>query len=331
MFKNILCATDRIRFQDTPVLVAFDMAKQNNGKLNVLHVLESASLLNRRLVKHFKTGEEIETDSIYENEIREEIKNTYAEKLKSHGNFEIRITPGYPCREISAWAKELCADLIVVGPHSGRALERGVLRGPQKMKGTAEGIFEDERCPVMIINQPPSEKMLRFKMIMVSVDFSVSCMLAFQFAIKLARPYGSKVYLYHMVPVHPFSGYTQEKYNADIDFAKKKLDRMCRAVSQDLNVEYEVWGGAHPHLEILNYAVSKDVDIIVMGSHIKEKSGKWYGGSVVESVSSLSKCPVMVVNNPGIVSENPIPDGRRHRGSFFYVISPASFAKKSIA
>ena len=51
-------------------------------------------------------------------------------------------------------------------------------------------------------------------------------------------------------------------------------------------------------MEIEKYAEQNDVDLIVMGSHTKEKSGKWYVGSAVERVSLRSICPVIVVTDP---------------------------------
>ncbi|MCP3895391.1 MAG: universal stress protein [Bacteroides sp.] len=46
------------------------------------------------------------------------------------------------------------------------------------------------------------------------------------------------------------------------------------------------------------YDDQKDIDLIVIGSHTKEKSGKWYAGSAVERVSLRSICPVIVVTDP---------------------------------
>ena len=56
-----------------------------------------------------------------------------------------------------------------------------------------------------------------------------------------------------------------------------------------------------PHLEILKYAEKKDADVIAMGSHTKEKAGKWYAGSVVERVGFRSKCPAVVVTDPEVL------------------------------
>jgi hypothetical protein len=57
-----------------------------------------------------------------------------------------------------------------------------------------------------------------------------------------------------------------------------------------------------PHLEILKYAAENNIDLIIMGSHTKEKPGKWYPGSAVERVSYRVACPVVVVTDPGALA-----------------------------
>ena len=67
------------------------------------------------------------------------------------------------------------------------------------------------------------------------------------------------------------------------------------------DIEYSVWGGAFPHLEVLEYAKRKSADLIVMGSHTKESNGKWYVGSGVERVSCRSLSPVVVVSDSKVL------------------------------
>jgi len=105
MFTNVLAAIDRVTVLDASVLTAARIAEKNNGKLHIIHVLESASTQNRRLIKHFKTGEEIVTGAEYEKAVTEEIKKVYDDVLKSCGNYEIRVTPGFPWEEILRWAQ----------------------------------------------------------------------------------------------------------------------------------------------------------------------------------------------------------------------------------
>jgi nucleotide-binding universal stress UspA family protein len=60
----------------------------------------------------------------------------------------------------------------------------------------------------------------------------------------------------------------------------------------------QVWEGTVPYLGIMNYALEKDVDLIVMGSHSSASRGKWCIGSTVHEVSARADCPVAVVTHP---------------------------------
>ena len=74
-------------------------------------------------------------------------------------------------------------------------------------------------------------------------------------------------------------------------------------IPPEIEAECKVWGGVHPHLEILKYAARKEADTIVMGSHTKDKDGKWYVGSAVERVSYRATCPVIVITDPEVLSK----------------------------
>jgi len=301
MFTNVLAAIDRVTVCDTLILTAARIAEQNNAKLHIIHVLESASSDNRHLIKHFKTGEEIVTGAAYEEAVTEEINKVYAEVLKPYGNYEIRVTPGFPWEEILRWARQISTDLIVLGPHSTRAEEKGVVRAVGKIGSTVEGVIMRENCPVMIVNPSIPRERLEFKRILVGIDFSRSCECALCFAVKLGQEYGSKLFPFHMIPVPPLPKYSKADYEADRDAGKKRLKEFCHDFLEGTDHEYSVRGGALPHLEILKYAEKKDAHLIAMGSHTKEKAGKWYAGSVVECVSFRSKCAVVVVTDPEVL------------------------------
>ena len=301
MFTNVLAATDRVTVSDIPVLTAARIAEQNNGKLHIIHVLESASRKNRRLIKHFKTGEEIRSGAAYEEAVRKEIKKVYADVLRPYGNYEIRITTGFPWEEILRWSRQVSTDLIVLGPHSTRAEEKGVVRVIGKIGSTVEGVIMRENCPVMIVNPSIQKEGLAFKRILVGIDFSKSCECALCLAVELFQKYGSTLFPFHMIPVPPIPKYSKTDYEADRGAAMQRLQEFCREFLKNTDHEYRVRGGALPHLEILKYAEKKDADLIIMGSHTKEKTGKWYAGSVVERVGFRSKCPVVVVTDPEVL------------------------------
>ena len=301
MFKQILAASDVLTEIDTPVLTAAKIAQQNNAKLYILHVLESTSTENRHLIKHFRTGEDIITTADYEKRVKTQIEKIYKDTFQPSLNYEIRVLPGFPWEEILRWSREKGTDLIVLGPHSTRAEEKKVVRVVGKIGSTVEGVIMRENCPVMIVNPSISEKKLAFKRIVVGIDFSNSCESALCFAVKFAKKYSSKLFPFHMIPVPPLPKYSKANYRADVDSATKRLRRFCQEFLEEIDHEYNIWGGVLPHSEILKCVEKKDGDLIMMGSHTKEKNGKWYAGSVVERTSYRSSCPVITVTDPEVL------------------------------
>ncbi len=301
MFNRIVTATDMITTADAPVLSAARMARQQGARLYLLHVMESASTDNRRLVRHFETGAEMIADADYEHCIRQALEKTYKDDLSGIPH-EVRITAGFPWEEILRWAKEVDTDLIVLGPHSTRAEEKGVVRIAGRAGSTVENVVTRESCPVMVVNRPADKGQLLFQRVLVAVDFSRSCECAVGLAAKLARHYRSRLFAFHMIPVPPIPKYTRRNYAADAAHAKKRLESFYEANLENADHQYLIRAGALPHLEILNCAAEKNIDLIIMGSHTKEKAGKWYPGSAVERVGYRADCPVVVVTDPGVLA-----------------------------
>ena len=308
MFNKVLAATARPLACDESVLSASRIAQHDNAKLLILHVLESDSSIYRNYVKHLRTGEEIVSGEAYPEEVKEEFYEKCSGSLKSRDEFEIHIAVKVPWMEILRCAREENVDLIVLGAHNGKAdsEERG---GTGRTVGsTAEGVIKHERCPVMIVNKPIPESKVTFEKIMVSIDFSPSCISAFQFAVELAQKQGSKLYLFHMLPVPPQPEYAQTQYESDIRKIRQRLEEEFRnELPETIETEIDTWGGVYPELEILKLAAEKDIDLIVMGSHTKIKGklqeSRWYVGSAVQRVSARSVCPVVVITDPKVLKK----------------------------
>jgi len=299
MFKKVLTATDLLEACDAAVLTALELAKQNNARLYILHVLESSySGKYRQFVKDFKTGEEIVASAEYEEMVKKELDKTCGGALKPYGNYEIKVTPGFPWMEILRWARKENVDLIVLGPHAGRAEEKGVVRITDRIGNTVEGVIMRARCPVMVVNQFIPAERLRFQNVLVTTDFSKTCEYAFEFALKLAQKYQTKkLHIFHMLHI-PQGYYTQTELEREMKADKEKMKALCKEMPEGIEHECAVWEGNLPYVEILKYAREKDVDLIVMGSHTKEKEDKWYVGSAVEQVSLRARCPVIIVTHP---------------------------------
>jgi nucleotide-binding universal stress UspA family protein len=297
MFNQILAATDMVATADPPVISAARMARQQAARLCLLHVMESASIKNRRLVRHFQTGEELTADADYTHAIGQTLEGTYKDDLSGIPH-EIRVVAGFPWEEVLRWAKETDTDLIVMGPHSTRAEEKGVIRVAGRVGSTVANVVTRETCPVMVVNRPALDDQLRFQRVLVAVEFSRSCECAICFAATLAKQHHSRLLVFHMIPVPPFPKYTRNDYTADAAHAKKRLESFYEGYLDAIDHRYLIKPGAMPHLEILTCSEDNNIDLIIMGSHTKEKPGKWYPGSAVERVAYRAASPAVVVTDP---------------------------------
>jgi nucleotide-binding universal stress UspA family protein len=298
MFKTILAATDHVTTCDSAVKAAALLAAANNGRLFILHVLESSSTRNRRWVKHFETGENFRCDTAYEAEVAEQVKIAHKAAVSQIPMAQIRVETGYPWEEILRHARQIHADLIVMGPHSGRALQKGVIRVAGRIGSTVQGVVTREKCPVMIVNPRLTHPAPRFGSVLVGIDFSAACECALCFTGQLAKFYGAKVVAFHMIPVPPYPKYTRADYEADRAAASERLIYFCREYLAEAEWTHHIQPGALPHLELLGCAEKVQADLIVLGSHTRHNQGKWYPGSAVERVSYRSLCPVIVINDP---------------------------------
>ena len=298
MFKTILAATDQVIGRDLAVETAALLAAANSGRLFILHVLESASTQNRGWVKHYETGEELQSDKAYEQKVRRQLTATYQQALHNVPTAQVRVATGYPWEQILHWARQDEADLIVMGPHSSRAAEKGVIRVAGRVGSTADGVIRREKCPTLIVNQQLPHPVRRFERIVVGIDFSAACECALCFAGRLAKFYSAKVFAFHMIPIPPYPKYSRQDYDADRNAAGERLDYFCREYLQGTDWTCDIHGGALPHMELLACAGRVAADLIVLGSHTRQTEGKWYTGSAVERVSYRSTCPVMVINDP---------------------------------
>ena len=142
----------------------------------------------------------------------------------------------------------------------------------------------------------------RFKRILFCTDFSESADAAFDFALDAAvrRP-GSTLYLLHVIhePDAQFwKSYIAEVDNIDAE-AKKAIDAKVAAAylsrvpkGLDVKVEFRIGPDA---ATILEFAMARQIDVIILGRHGHSSVGKALFGSVAEKILRKAECAVLVV------------------------------------
>ena len=147
--------------------------------------------------------------------------------------------------------------------------------------------------------------MIAVKSILVPTDFSETSDAALSYGIGLALTFGARLYLLH-VP-----GETGVNFEADfpmVQFENATRERLEMLVSPrnliTLRPEYALRLGA-PSDEIVRYAGSRDIDLIVMGTHGRSGVAHMVMGSVAEEVIRTAPCPVLTVRHPRRASVVP--------------------------
>jgi len=140
--------------------------------------------------------------------------------------------------------------------------------------------------------------MTTVRSILVPTDFSETSDGALHYAIDMARAFGAQLYLVH-VP-----GGTGENFEANFPvgrFETVARERLSVFLSPEditrLRPEYAVRIGT-PAEEIVRYADTRDVDLIIMGTHGRSGVAHLLMGSVAEHVVRTAPCPVLLVRGP---------------------------------
>ena len=143
---------------------------------------------------------------------------------------------------------------------------------------------------------------MKLKKILVAFDSSGFSNRAFDRALDIAEPYGSKITIATVVtgiyqPSVGFSmKYSKEMLENHTKILKKVFVRLqTSAKKKNLDLSLKILHDPSVSKAILNYANSRNYDLIVIGSHGRVGLNRVILGSVANDVANKAKCPVMVV------------------------------------
>ncbi len=147
--------------------------------------------------------------------------------------------------------------------------------------------------------------MLKIQQILCPVDFSEFSTRAFDYAYSLARHYGARLTLEHVVQpltsLYPYYAFPETLNEVYWDLDSNAQEQLGNLVS------HRTWNGLKPDTvvhrgmlpeTILAYAEAQHADLIVMGTHGRQGLDRVTMGSVTEKVLRKSCCPVLVVRKP---------------------------------
>lgn len=135
--------------------------------------------------------------------------------------------------------------------------------------------------------------------IMLATDFDPVSESALHYSLSIARRYGSKIYLMHVVAPEPFQFLTGDVRQRAVEDAWRNAQRHMtdlliaghlEGVDHQVLVEQgEVW-------EVLSHKINDlFINLLVIGTHARGRVGKLLLGSVAETIFRQATCPVLMV------------------------------------
>jgi nucleotide-binding universal stress UspA family protein len=149
--------------------------------------------------------------------------------------------------------------------------------------------------------------MTEIKKIAFSTDFSENANQAFDLAFDLAKKYGARLVLLHVVPPLVFPSPTMEEFiseQANYQFIEQVIQRSAEQMESSYvqrmggysNVQVRILSG-HPASEILNFIEQEQMDLVVMGTHGFSGLAHFFLGSTAEKVVRRAGCSVLTVKH----------------------------------
>jgi len=143
--KTILFTTDFSEGASHSLSYAVDMAKTYGAKLYLLNVIQDMAMSPGLHIPHGSVDimhQELETNA------KKAIQKLCAAACEDYKNTESSVVRGIPYEEILKFAAEKGINLIVIGTHGRKGLDR-VLFG-----STAERVVRNAPCPVLTVRMP---------------------------------------------------------------------------------------------------------------------------------------------------------------------------------
>jgi universal stress protein A len=161
---------------------------------------------------------------------------------------------------------------------------------------------------------------MNIKSILFPTDFSSYNDAALKLASTLAAEAKATLYIIHVHDLQSLSAATAEFSYLDAPTWREQLgnaeEQLARILPSAAGVKYErkcLTG--NPLVEILKFAESHGVDLIVMASHGRTGLSRLLMGSLAEGVMRKARCPVLIVKQPikehesAETPECKLPDG----------------------
>jgi|GEM_PF-3124260 nucleotide-binding universal stress UspA family protein len=274
--KNVLVPVDLSPFSVPMLKLSKMISEESDAELRVVNIVEEL------MVRTFK-----QLDSAYYEGFEEKSTSILNDLLQESGAANAKHTSevvlGVPFMEILAKSNENTpAELIVLG-----GMPSG---GPYNLGRNAFSVVRMAPAHTLTVRKKAGRQTnghIPMEKILVAVDFSAHSLDALDYGILLKKAFKANLKVLQIVA---------EKDVTTIDDLKSKLKRHIPTDQYDAIDEVSVMVSNDAAREILACSADDDNDLLVLGSHSKQRYFKnMFLGKVAYDVVRKARCSVMVV------------------------------------
>ena len=295
-FNNILSATDFSELSNHTISYGAALAKEFASNLFICHVIDLSSVA---IYGEFQLDPVGQQDRIIED------AGTKLALLAGDqaAAWKPLITVGKPADEISRAVEEKKIDLVITATRGRSGLKRLILGS------VTERLMRTLGCPLLVVRIPehnfvdPADRMVRLKKILVGCDFSPDSSRAFDYGLSLAQDFEAELHLAHVIepPVQP--NLIREEALVPGEFQKDYHDMLIQKLKGMVPDEAANWCipqtsimEGQPYDELVKYANTRDIDMIVLGVRGQGLVKTLFLGSTTDRVIRDAPCPVLSVS-----------------------------------
>jgi nucleotide-binding universal stress UspA family protein len=291
---RILVAIDRSPFADVCVAYAISLARALGSQLTLVHVVQPS--------EHAGLHTDALSWEISRQEARAHLERLQEVAARELGRpVDVRLEQGQPAERIIDVAREIRADLTVLGSHG----EGGVTAW--NLGSTVQRVIAVARGSVSIVHSAPGAATLPPRRILAALDGSARTECVLPVVARMARAFDAAVVLAHVV-AEPLAT-SVLRGGEDLELARAlagHLEISAKAYLEGLRTSLVHDGTSvrtivarHPNQRqcILETAQHEQADLIVVAAHGEACDPARPFGSVTEYLLTHSSVPLLVLQD----------------------------------
>jgi len=296
--KRILWATDGSIEAEEALKYAVLLAKQFSADIvgiyisstKIKNLYSDLYLLRKKLFNNLVKTDEVNIEESF---------NSIKSKLRPQGlDFTGNISRGESSTRIINFAQKEKADLIVMGTRGHGLLDKMLIGS------TTIGVLKESKIPVLAFKRR-EKKRPGIKNILVPIDVYEKKGSALEYATDLATVINARVFVVYSIRMVGHIYAVPSVLNELIRDSSKELIQRVEEVKvkrglhsekvDNLRIKTKILHSINPAVAITDYALAKNIDLIVLNTYSRSGIKKLVLGSTTENIIQSSHCSTLVI------------------------------------